>query len=719
MGMMVIAVGLSSYNLALFHLVNHAFYKALLFLGAGAVIHAVSDNQDFRKYGGLRQFLPLTYSVMLIASLSLVAFPFMTGFYSKDFILESAYGQFYFSSTVVYFIATIGAMFTTLYSVKVLYLTFLTNPNGPLVNYKNAHEGGIFMSLPLVVLATFSIFFGYVTKDIFIGLGSGFFADNSLFIHPNHEIMLDTEFAVSTFYKLLPLAFTVSLTVLSLIISEYLPKLLISFKFTRLGYNVFSFFNQRFLIELFYNKYITGLVLKLGGQTTKVLDKGSIELIGPFGLEKGLLSLSKNLSSLDTGVVTSYALYILIGLITYILVPYLSLNDNNLLLLTILGIFRYINSKPFSKIDHEQINNITLNSAVLNLSDLNILNIIFKSCQDFYSNFTLKFFIKLVVISFCFKFFFLCLSVIFLSIGVSTTNFSLCVCIFIAIYFAYVIYIKSGTKPKKVLYYVLQLAISLITLISFWYLSGYLFMFLGLDVLQVISIVPPLFWADYQVSMDPGQDTGGIGGSSSNFNSEFRGNYGGGGGGGEPQGPASAAATSSFASANSESDLVKLHKHLLNKGNKFVKYLSKNDIQSEVTVENSYVFNCLVEQEAVCNIKLFEVQVIQEKYINAIVKAEMSENPDVNMHKQVLFSNPQLYPTYTIQELQEMYNESLSYKGDRPIYDPSNRPEGWDARSGSTTPTQEPRGEINALNKRRASPILTALSEMEKKHKHG
>ena len=123
-------------------------YKALLFLGAGAVIHAVSDNQDFRKYGGLRAFLPLTYSVMLIASLSLVAFPYMTGFYSKDFILESAYGQFYFSSIVVYFIASIGAIFTTLYSVKVLYLTFLANPLGPLNNYKHAHEGDIFMSLP-------------------------------------------------------------------------------------------------------------------------------------------------------------------------------------------------------------------------------------------------------------------------------------------------------------------------------------------------------------------------------------------------------------------------------------------------------------------------------------------------------------------------------------------------------------------------------------------
>jgi NADH-ubiquinone oxidoreductase chain 5 len=339
LGMMVIAVGLSSYNLALFHLVNHAFYKALLFLGAGSVIHSVSDNQDFRRYGGLISFLPLTYSVMLIASLSLVAFPFMTGFYSKDFILESAYGQFYFSSTIVYFISTIGAMFTTLYSVKVLYLTFLTNPNGPLINYNKAHEGNIFMSLPLIILAIFSIFFGYITKDIFIGLGTDFFIDNSLFIHPSHEIMLNTEFAVPTLFKLLPLFFTILLSIISIISSEVFPKFLIYFKLNRIGYNIFGFFNQRFLIELFYNKYITNTVLLLGGQTTKVIDKGSIELIGPFGLEKGFLSLSRSISSLDTGVITSYALYILIGLMFYIITPYFaSTNIDSCYLIIILFI---------------------------------------------------------------------------------------------------------------------------------------------------------------------------------------------------------------------------------------------------------------------------------------------------------------------------------------------------------------------------------------------
>ena len=336
LGMMVVAVGLSSYNIALFHLINHAFYKGLLFLGAGAVIHAVADNQDFRKYGGLILFLPLTYSVILIASLSLVAFPFMTGFYSKDFILESAYGQYYFSSIAVYVITIIGAIFTTLYSVKVLYLTFLTNPNGSIQYYKYAHEGNLFLSLPLIILAIFSIFFGFVAKDIFLGLGSKFFIDNSIFIHPIHEIVIDTEFAIPTLFKLLPLIFTISFSIVAIILSEILPETIINFKFSRLGYYIFGFFNQRFLIEFFYNKYITNLILNLGGQTTKILDKGSIELLGPFGLEKGLLKLSKNITILNTSIVTTYALYILIGLISYLFIPYfLNMNISLVLLIII------------------------------------------------------------------------------------------------------------------------------------------------------------------------------------------------------------------------------------------------------------------------------------------------------------------------------------------------------------------------------------------------
>ena len=349
LGMMVIAVGLSSYSVALFHLVNHAFYKGLLFLGAGAVIHAVADNQDFRKYGGLVVALPLTYTVMLIASLSLMAFPFMTGFYSKDFILESAFAQYSYPGSFVYFTATIGAMFTTLYSVKVLYLTFLTTANGPSVNYNNAHEGDLFMSLPLIILALASIFFGYVTRDMFIGLASGLFVDNSIFIHPLHEITLNTEFAVPVSFKILPLISSITLTILCLILFEYFPLSVIQIKFTRLGYNIFSFLNLRFLVELIYNRFIVSFVLKLGGQTTKVLDKGSVEMLGPFGLEKALTRLSHSMNKLNTAIVTSYALYILIGSVLFVLIPYVFAEALSSLLIIAFTLVMFTN-KPYTVI---------------------------------------------------------------------------------------------------------------------------------------------------------------------------------------------------------------------------------------------------------------------------------------------------------------------------------------------------------------------------------
>jgi NADH-ubiquinone oxidoreductase chain 5 len=350
LGMMVIAIGLSSYNIALFHLVNHAFYKGLLFLGAGAVIHAVIDNQDFRKYGGLISYLPLTYSVMLIASLSLVAFPFMTGFYSKDFILESAFGQFYFSSMAVYIIAIIGAMFTTLYSIKVLHLTFLTYPNGHLIYYnvktnhntkssfykdKSNKDGDLFLSLPLVILAIFSIYFGYITKDIFIGLGSNFFSDNSIFIHPMHEIMIDTEFSISSLIKLLPFFSTILISFIAILLLEWYPNIILSIKLSSIGTSIYGFFNQRFLVEYFYNKYITNLVLNLGKQTTRILDKGSIEMLGPFGLEKVLFNISKNINKLSTSIIPNYGLKIAIGFI-FFTVSFLYVNIMLIILLIII-----------------------------------------------------------------------------------------------------------------------------------------------------------------------------------------------------------------------------------------------------------------------------------------------------------------------------------------------------------------------------------------------
>jgi NADH-ubiquinone oxidoreductase chain 5 len=379
LGIMVLAIGLSSYNVSLFHLINHAFYKALLFLGAGSVIHAVSDNQDLRKYGGLKIFLPLTYTVMLIASLSLIALPFMSGFYSKDFILESLYGQFVYASKVVYFLALLGATFTLLYSIKILYLTFIGTPNGYMTDYKKAHEGDLYMIIPLIILAMFSIFFGYVSKDLFIGLGSDLFSDNSIFIHPIHEIMLQTEFSLPFSIKILPIIITiisffyfngyinnlvVFIFLFSYLIIPEFTSLVVNFIFANFSLviilfmflyfiydnrykflvmfcnntwyytiifivkkiimiikiNFVNLFSQRLFIELFYNKFISEVVLKLGGQSTKILDKGSVEYVGPYGLEISLIYVGNKLSTLDSGVITTYALYILSGLVLYVFV---------------------------------------------------------------------------------------------------------------------------------------------------------------------------------------------------------------------------------------------------------------------------------------------------------------------------------------------------------------------------------------------------------------
>lgn len=174
------------------------------------------------------------------------------------------------------------------------------------------------MSLPLLILAVFSIVFGYITKDIYVGIASSAFIDNSIFLHPMHESLIETEFSVPHFYKLLPFILTILISVLSIYVTEFSVSTIIRFKLTRFGYNIFGFFNQRFLIEKFYNKYITDFVLFIGGQTTKIIDKGAVERIGAYGLEKLLSNLSNNISELNTGLVTSYALYMLLGLLFYL-----------------------------------------------------------------------------------------------------------------------------------------------------------------------------------------------------------------------------------------------------------------------------------------------------------------------------------------------------------------------------------------------------------------
>lgn len=334
MGYIFLAIGLSQSNVAMFHLVNHAFFKALLFLAAGAVIHAMADQQDIRKLGGLIKFLPFTYTAILIGSISLMALPWMTGFYSKDLIIELAYANYQFSGTVGYWLGTITAVFTAFYSFRLISLVFLSYPNAPKSDYLHSHEAGIAIVIPLTVLSLFSIFFGFIFSDLFVGMGTDFFA-SSIFIHPDHVTLVEAEFSLPLTLKLLPTVGSIFAAILALTLYNKTPNVLISLTDSpvllnsqnqiaklsgSLSRRLYIFFNGKYLIDVLYNNYIIAKGLKMGYNITKVLDRGVIELLGPYGISSVLSNTGSKVGKLDTGIVTSYALYIVLGLISILFI---------------------------------------------------------------------------------------------------------------------------------------------------------------------------------------------------------------------------------------------------------------------------------------------------------------------------------------------------------------------------------------------------------------
>ena len=306
MGYLFMACGLSQYNVALFHLVNHAFFKALLFLAAGAVLHATYDQQDQRRLGGLIGFLPFTYTAILIGSLSLMALPWLTGFYSKDLILEVAYGQYEFSGQAAYWLGTISACLTAFYSLRLISLTFLTYPNASKSVYLNTHDAPTIVMIPLIILSLLAIFFGYLGRDLFVGMGSDFLSP-SLFIHPSHISLVEAEFGLPLLIKLLPAIGTLGGAGLALYMYHVLPLFTIQLTNTS--------FNGKYYVDVIYNHYFINGGLNVGYTVSKTLDRGIIELIGPYGLSTSLTRSSRDISKLDTGNLTSYALYIMLGLI--------------------------------------------------------------------------------------------------------------------------------------------------------------------------------------------------------------------------------------------------------------------------------------------------------------------------------------------------------------------------------------------------------------------
>ena len=317
LGYMVMAVGLSQYNVALMHVVNHAFFKALLFLGAGAVIHSFSDQQDIRRIGGLIRFLPFTYTTMLVGSLSLLATPWLTGFYSKDLIIELAYGQYSFSGTYAFILGSLTAGLTAFYSFRLICLVFLTVPNGPKQSYLNTHEANNKVIIPLFLLALFSIFFGFIFSDLFVGMASDFFS-NAIFIKPNNISLIEAEFSLPLIIKLLPALLSLLGASLALFLYHKSPTFIIDLTDNLIGQKIYTFFNGKYFLDIIYNNYIINKGLELGYTISKVLDRGIIEMVGPHGLSETLTNTGKNISKLDTGVITTYSIYITLSLLSLI-----------------------------------------------------------------------------------------------------------------------------------------------------------------------------------------------------------------------------------------------------------------------------------------------------------------------------------------------------------------------------------------------------------------
>nr|YP_010117824.1 NADH dehydrogenase subunit 5 [Phytophthora agathidicida]QPN53796.1 NADH dehydrogenase subunit 5 [Phytophthora agathidicida]QTV76731.1 NADH dehydrogenase subunit 5 [Phytophthora agathidicida]QTV76770.1 NADH dehydrogenase subunit 5 [Phytophthora agathidicida]DAD54967.1 TPA_asm: NADH dehydrogenase subunit 5 [Phytophthora agathidicida]DAD55045.1 TPA_asm: NADH dehydrogenase subunit 5 [Phytophthora agathidicida] len=343
LGYMFFACGLSNYPLAIFHLSNHAYFKALLFLCSGAVIHAMGDEQDIRKMGGLRRILPFTYIMFLIGSLSLMGFPFLTGFYSKDLILEVAFVSFSETGHFAYWLGTIGAFFTAFYSTRLLFFAFLSETNAYKNIIKNAHDVPLEMGIPLGLLAFGSIFIGYISKDMFVGLGSNFW-NNSIYINPLNNQMIDAEF-LPTFFKILP----VILSFCGLFGAFYLYffkfKFLYNLKISEYGLYFYNFLNRKWYFDKIYYEFINQYILQIGYNVTyKMIDKGLIEMCGPYGLTTIFTFLSQRIILLQTGYIYHYSLLMLISTIFLINIIFFSIiyYFNVIIILLFLFIFLLI-----------------------------------------------------------------------------------------------------------------------------------------------------------------------------------------------------------------------------------------------------------------------------------------------------------------------------------------------------------------------------------------
>ena len=307
LGYMFFAAGVGAYNASIFHLTTHAFFKALLFLSAGSVIHAMHHEQDMRKMGGLFKKIPFTATMMWIGSLAIIGFPYLSGYYSKESILENA---FYASNGIAYFAYLVGiltALLTAFYSWRLLFLTFHGENRSENKTYDHAHESPLVMTVPLFILAIGSIFSGIFFADYFIGYYKKEFWDNAILLtESSHKYLPLTQSLISKS------AVAIGILVCVLIYSNNLNRA------KNLSYNLdplYSLSKNKWYVDELYHKVFVLTFFKLANFFWKKGDEKTIDGLGPNGVSWIISKSSSYVSLFQSGYLFHYAFAMLGGLV--------------------------------------------------------------------------------------------------------------------------------------------------------------------------------------------------------------------------------------------------------------------------------------------------------------------------------------------------------------------------------------------------------------------
>jgi len=307
LGYMFFAAGVGAYNVAMFHLFTHAFFKALLFLGSGSVIHAFNNEQNINKMGNVWKKIPYTWIMMIIGTLALTGFPFLSGFYSKDAIIEFAYLKGNTSGIIASYIGIFTAFLTSLYSWRLIFKTFHGKYNNEEIKKEKIHESAIVMIVPLIILSVGSIFAGFLFKDLFIGLSDNYnFWNNSIkFLNP-----LSNEHPPFFIIIITPV-----LVILSIPISYYLfiKNKKITNSIVEENKFLYNFFLNKWYFDELYKFILVEPAKKVGLFFWQSIDVKIIDRFGPDGISKLVKFFSLKAKTFQSGYIYHYAFVMLLG----------------------------------------------------------------------------------------------------------------------------------------------------------------------------------------------------------------------------------------------------------------------------------------------------------------------------------------------------------------------------------------------------------------------